>query len=448
MDTSTSRPISVAIVGGGIAGLSLAAGLVKQRHLNVHVYEAASAYEDVGAGLALHRNALEAMALIGPEVRQAYINKALSLTSEEEEMIATNVYMAHGPHAGTLVAELGKAKGRKSVSRADLLEGLLALIPKDCISFGKRLCKIRPYSGEARRICLKFSDGSAATVDCVLGADGVHSRVRTYLLGADHPAAAPKNHDRWQIYRTLVSSDFARQRIAEEYTRTVPIMLGPRGHVNCIPLNKGKRLSAGIAIRGVAPVPGDGDDDNQAPPLDPAEYTDYHPAAQNIISMIADDPSASWRALDHDPAPYYTRGRISIFGDAAHTALPFAGNGAGQALEDAAMLNRLFQGVRKLDDINIALATYNCARIERTQKVVELSRKFGRVYAFAEPGIGDDVDKIRAFLDEAGEFMNMYDVKGDIERAFVTLSAIKLERDTKTEGLADANSLKKPDSQD
>ena len=64
------RKIKIAIAGGGIAGLALAAGLAKKSHIEVHIYEGVPEYKDVGAGLALHMNAIKAMALIGPEVKQ------------------------------------------------------------------------------------------------------------------------------------------------------------------------------------------------------------------------------------------------------------------------------------------------------------------------------------------------------------------------------------------
>lgn len=429
---STTQKISIAIVGGGIAGLALAAGLVKKPHLDVHVYEAVPAYKDVGAGLALHRNALEAMACIGPEVRQAYLDKAISISSEELEEIATEIYLAQGPGAGELIAELGRAKGRKSVSRADLLEGLLALIPPDRISFGKRLAKIHPHPSNASKIHLEFGDGTFASADCVLGADGVHSIARRHLLGDSHPAATPKNHDRWQIYRTLVPAAFARRHIPARFTHTVPILLGPRGHINCIPLNKGTRLSAGVAVRGAAPPPASHDEHGRPappPPLDPARYADYHRDARAVVALVARDyAESSWQALDHDPAPHYVRGRVGVLGDAAHTALPFAGNGAGQALEDAAVLDRLLGEVREDGDVALALRAYNAVRLARTQKVVELARRFGRVYAFAEEGIGADGERIARFLKTAGEYMNDYDVRGAAEDAVEVFSVLQCER--------------------
>ncbi|KAK3346531.1 hypothetical protein B0T25DRAFT_461340 [Lasiosphaeria hispida] len=403
---STTRPIKIAIIGGGIAGLALAAGLTKKPHLDVHVYEAVPEYKDVGAGLALHLNAIKAMALIGPEIRKTYFDKATTMAEEEEQEMSTEVILAQGPHAGELVAELGRAKGRKSVSRADLLAGLLELVPRDRVTFGKKLARIWETRDGDARVHIEFRDGTQAHVDCLLGAEGIHSVVRSYLLGADHPATAPKNHDRWQVYRTLVSADEARKQINEKWTRTVPILLGPRGHINCIPLNKGARLSAGVAVRGAVL-----DDGGNAKPLDPSLYSDYTEDAQRIVRMVAKDTSASWSVSDHDHAPFYHRGRIAMMGDAAHASLPFAGNGAAQALEDAAVLDHLFGRVKQPSQIEAALVAYDHVRRPRSQAVVNLARAFGRVYAYAEDGMHEDPEKMKSFFAGAAVFTNEADLK-------------------------------------
>lgn len=400
------------IVGGGIAGLALAAGLVKKPHIDVHVYESVPAYKDVGAGLALHLNAIKAMGLIGPEVKEAYFDKALSMGDENQEMV-TEVILGQGPHQGQLVAELGRAKGRKTVSRADLLDGFLALIPSDRISFGKKLVSITETSADRHNVHLTFQDGTKATADCLLGADGIHSVTRSYLLGPAHPAASPKNHDGWQIYRTMVSTEEARKQINPKWTTSVPILLGPRGHINCIPLNKNTRLSAGVAVRGANFTAVDG----HAPPLDPKLYSDYSEEAQQIVRMVAKDTSASWTAADHDHAPFYARGCVAMFGDAAHASMPFAGNGAAQALEDSAVLDGLFAYVREPGQISHALAAFDEVRRPRSQAVVDLARKFGRVYAYAEDGMHEDPARMKKFFGEMAAFTNEFNVRGQNEAA-------------------------------
>ena len=431
-------PIRVAIAGGGVAGLALAAGLAKKPHIDVHVYEAVREYRDVGAGLALHLNATRALSLIDPGLRQAYLDKALAMADEEDRVMATEVILAQGPHSGQHVAELGRARGRKTVSRADLLDGFLDLVPRPRVSFGKRLVAVEEArhegtgegAGGSGEVTLFFQDGSRATADCLLGADGVHSLVRRHMLGGDHPAASPKNHDGWQIYRVMVSTEEARREIDPKWTQSVPILLGPRGHINCIPLNKNTRLTAGVAIRRGAGAnftakTWDGTDDGRSqpraesslssppsppPPLDPDLYSDYSPDAQAIVRMIASragtSQSTSWALSDHDHAPFYAQAgsRVAVLGDAAHAALPFAGNGAAQALEDAAVLDCLFgalasSGVggggggddddgsgQTYEAIEDVLLAFDYVRRPRSQAVVDLARKFGRIYAYAEDG--------------------------------------------------------------
>ncbi|KAH9909568.1 FAD/NAD(P)-binding domain-containing protein [Xylariomycetidae sp. FL2044] len=403
--------IKIAIVGGGIAGLALAAGLVKKPHLDVQVYEAVREYRDVGAGLALHLNAIKAMALIGPDVRQAYFDKALAMGDEDTEM-ATEVILAQGRHMGQRVAELGRAKGRKTVSRADLLDGFRPLIPPERIHLGKKLVRISEGTSKDYPVVVGFQDDTEVSVDCLLAADGIHSFARSYLLGADHPAATPKNHDGWQIYRTMISTEEAKKQINPRWTQSVPILLGPRGHVNCIPLNKNTRLSAGVAVRGAKFA-----QDGEAPTLDPALYGDYSEDAQQIVRMVANDTSASWTAGDHDHAPFYARGNVALFGDAAHASLPFAGNGAAQALEDAAVLDCLFERVREPRQIGFALTAYDETRRPRSQAVVDLARKFGRIYAYAEDNMHEDPARMKAFFGEMAAFTNAFDVQAQNDRA-------------------------------
>lgn len=413
--------IKIALVGGGIGGLCLAAGLIKQPHLDVHIYESVPEYKDIGAGLALHLNAIKAMDLIGPQVKKAYFDKALTMAEEADQEMSTKVLLASGPNTGELVAELGKAKGRKTVARSDLLAGLLELIPPECISFGKRLQSINEHDDET--VELAFKDGTTTHVDCMIGADGVHSSTRSYLLGADHPATPPQNHDGWQIYRTMVPASEARKVISEEWTRTVPILCGPKGHINCMPLHGGRDISAGVAVRG-AIKPGQ----TGTPPLVVSDFESYSPDARAIVDLISRDTSASWIIQDHDHAPYYYRRRVCMMGDAAHCAMPFAGNGAAQALEDAAVLNALFSHTKSADQISKCFAAYDQVRRPRSQKIVEISRDFGRLYGYALPEFGpDDPVKMKKFFGKSAAFTNNADLGKQNEDAVnVFLESVKV----------------------
>ncbi|KAK8116204.1 FAD/NAD(P)-binding domain-containing protein [Apiospora sp. TS-2023a] len=450
MSSTQKQPskFRLAIGGGGISGLALAAALTKsscREQLAITVYESVPEYKDVGAGLALHLNAIKAMALLGPELQRTYFESALTMAAEEDTEMSTTVMLAQGPHAGTVVAELGKAKGRKSIARSDLVQGFLELVPEGTVKFGKRLVKIEETE---RVVKLSFKDGTTAEADALIGADGIHSITRSYLLGADHPATEPKNHDGWIVYRTLVSTEEARQKINPRWTTNVPIMMGPRGHINCIPLSKNTRLSAGVAVRGnvlraltSSAAPDDDNDPQSKPKLDPSLYADYTEEAQQIVRLVAADTSASWTAADHDHAPTYHRGRVCLLGDAAHASLPFAGNGAAQALEDAAVLHALFDSSASsstfsptdLHDeekgvIGKMFEAYDAVRRPRSQAVVDLARRFGRVYAYAEDGMHEDPVRMKAFFAEMSAFTNQFDVRGQNEEAVRVFEGLMMGR--------------------
>lgn len=312
MCSADSGKLDIVILGGGISGLALGAGLTKKPHISFKIYESVPEYKDVGAGLALHLNAIKAMTLIGDEVRQTYFDRALNMGDEDVEM-ATQVILAQGSNSGEVVAELGKAKGRKTIARHELMKGFMELLPKDTVRFGKRAEKMEETSTGVQ---VSFTDGSAITADCVIGADGVHSITRAYILGADHPAVGAKNHDGIQNYRRMISMDKAREYgMDEQWTKLVPILCGAKGNINSMPLDRGQRLSVGIAVRGLR---WEADKYGGAPPLKPEKYIDYSREAQTMIRMIADDVSGSWSYADHDHAPVYYRGIVCMIGDAAH----------------------------------------------------------------------------------------------------------------------------------
>ena len=273
MPHSEEPRIRVAIAGGGIGGLALAVGLAKQPQIDVQVYEGISGYTDIGAGLALHKNAIAAMDLIDPAVKKAYFSKALTIAEEEDEEMVTQVLLVSGPYTGELVAELGRAKGRRTVARSDLLDGFSSLIPKDRLTFGKKLDRIQEK--DDGNIQLNFKDGSTAEADVLIGCDGVHSCTRTYLLGQGHPALQTKNPEGWRVHSRQVPMDIAMKTIDAKWKKTVSILCGKEGHVNTMPLHQGKILSIQCVTRtGLA---GEGEENTE---FDKSYFKDYREDAK------------------------------------------------------------------------------------------------------------------------------------------------------------------------
>lgn len=334
-------PIRVAIVDGGIAGLTLARGLIAQKHLQTSVYEATEKYRDIGAGLAFHGNAMRALANIDQALHDEYFARATLMADRERELATTVLIGDEVEGEEDILAELGKAKGRKTVARADLLEGLYSLLPNDMIHLGWRLNQVEEDGG---KIALAFDHGRTVQADVLISADGIHSVTRKYLLGADHPAASPVNHDQWSFVMRKVSAAEAKSLNPGLLDR-VPIFCGDGGYLNSIPIRFGEEMTVTAWSRDLtAPVTTDGSTDaTTGADFEKTlnNFKTWRKDCQDLAELIRRDPSAGWPVADHDPAPFYAKRRICVMGDAAHATFPFNGQGAAQAIEDAAVLARL-----------------------------------------------------------------------------------------------------------
>ena len=414
---STQRPIRVAIVGGGIAGLTLARGLIAQKHLQTTVYEATEKYLDIGAGLAFHGNAMRALANIDQALHDEYFARATLMADREKELATTVLIGDEVEGEENILAELGKAKGRKTVARADLLEGLYSLLPKDVVLFGWRLSQVEE---DGEEIALAFDNGSTVRADVLISADGIHSVTRKYVLGADHPAASPVNHDDWSFVMRRVPAAEAKA-LNPGLLNRVPIFCGDGGLLNSIPIRFGEEMTVTAWSRYLtATDTTDGSTDATTrakfdKTLD--TFKTWRKDCQDLAELIRRDPSSGWPLADHDPAPFYAKRRICIVGDAAHATFPFNGQGAAQAVEDAAVLNALFKEVTRLEEVDAALQAYDEVRRPRSQKVAALARQFGRMYAFIEPGVGRDLDKTRMIMRAGADFTNNVDLDAQNEDA-------------------------------
>jgi salicylate hydroxylase len=431
-----------------MAGLTLARGLIAQQHLQTTVYEASEKYLDVGAGLAFHGNAMRALENIDKALHNEYFARATLMADREKELATTVLIGDEVEGEEKILAELGKAKGRKTVARADLLEGLYSLLPKDVVHFGWRLNRIEEEDGSGE-IALAFDNGKTARTDVLISADGIHSVTRKYLLGADHPAASPVNHDRWSFVMRKVPAAEVKALNPGLLDR-VPIFCGSGGCLNSIPVRFGEEMTVTAYSQDLTADTGTGTtsplttEDSGSTDAAAATRAKFDKALDNfntwrkdcrdLAELIRRDPSAGWPIADHDPAPFYARGRICIVGDAAHATFPFNGQGAAQAVEDAAVLNALFREVRRLDvEVEAALRAYDEVRRPRSQKVAALSRQFGRMYAFIEPGVGGpgrDLDGMRRIMGAGGTFTNNIDLDAQNEAAVLRFkAAVKEIRD-------------------
>lgn len=185
MATQTrNNRISVAVIGGGIGGLTIARGLLKHTHLDVQIYEAAHKFSEIGAGVAIGPNARRAMHSIDPKIEDAFAAELTGNISKEFDNTWFAYEYGEGPQCGEFITRVLNETGQTTVHRAKFLEALVKLIPPEIAHFGKRVEILEERSDD---VLIHFKDGTTASAQCVIGADGVHSAVRRHLLGDDHP---------------------------------------------------------------------------------------------------------------------------------------------------------------------------------------------------------------------------------------------------------------------
>lgn len=211
------KPFSLAIVGGGIGGLCLAVAL-HSHHVPIHVYEAAPAFTEIGAGVGLGPNALRAMALLSAGILRGYKRCETSHASPEERKRFFNFRYgmekpsAEGMVAGDLICDLRSESETSSVHRARFLNELVNLLPPGAASAGKRLTDLHE---EGDGVALKFADGTEARHNAAVGCDGIKSQVRKVLLGGDDKASDAVFSGKF-CYRGLVPAEKAIAILGED----------------------------------------------------------------------------------------------------------------------------------------------------------------------------------------------------------------------------------------
>lgn len=201
--------IRIAIIGGGLAGASLIHALIKSPHLDVHIFEAAPEFKEAGMAIGIARNAQAALRLIGPSAEKC-LDQAGAVP-----MKGVKFMLAQGEdNEGSMADEVDEtAQGKRLTSivhRVELLKALLADIPEDRMHASKKLQKI----DQGSCVTISFTDGITHECDILIGADGIHSIVRKFVLGENDPAASPQNSGAWFLM-TLQPFDKAQASLGE-----------------------------------------------------------------------------------------------------------------------------------------------------------------------------------------------------------------------------------------
>ena len=389
------RPQTI-IVGGGIGGLFAAKALLAHG-LEVAVYEQAPELGEVGAGVYITPNSVRQMVRVG-------LGDAVE-TWGARVGAASHYFRADGsPIAPVQVTDSSGWSANFGMHRADFVDFLAASLPKGIVHTGHRCIGFEQIGDKAR---VKFANGATAAADIVVGADGIHSELRPYVFPPSQPVFSGS-----VAYRGTVPSD----RVPGFPNERWQMWLGQGKHFLVFPLRAGKLLNY------VGFVPADKEmKESWSAPGDPdmlrAEFAGWDPRIEALL--LKAEKTFRWALHDREPMPTWTKGRLTLLGDAAHPMLPHLGQGANQAIEDGMALATILSRVGNAHAPE-ALIAYERLRRERVADVQRGARQNGMRYDSAYADIAKRDAEIRAHA-EFRKALYDFDVVPEAEKAAANL---------------------------
>lgn len=354
------QALKIGIVGGGIGGLAAANALHAAGH-DVQVYEQSRQYLRVGADINLTPNAVRALDGLGAGIAQAARASAARPTHRISRTWDS------GAETSRLV--MGEEAERKygapqlTIHRADLLAALAEAFPAERVHFAKRADSIVQ---DADGVTVRFTDSTETTrLDALVGADGIHSVVRNALYGGESPR-----------FTGVVAF---RAVVPTERVRHVPDIAAftkwwgptPESQIVTFPLNQGRDTFVFATT-----AQDSWHEESWTSEGSVAElrgfYADFHPDARALLDAC--DSVLKTALYERDPLAQWSRGRITLCGDACHPMMPFMAQGAGMAIEDGVVLARCLSAAPSSAQVPAALARYDALRQERTGRIQVGSR--------------------------------------------------------------------------
>ena len=407
---SSRKQLNIAVIGGGLGGLSLAIGLVK-RGISAQVYEGANSWTNEGAGLVFAKNSMEAMTKISPDIYEAFAKRSSGQGWESKK--TTYMDYRNGLTGDLLISVICANTGQESVHRTLFAKDLVSLLPEGSFHMGKRLIDVTTRQDGS--YTLHFADGGSVDADVVVGADGIKSKCRRLLLGEKSPDANPKYAEEF-AYRALVPMERAVAVLGEELARNSMVNIGPDSLTTSYPVEKGTLLNL-VACRSLKKW----EHDNWTVPSSQEavrnDFVDCGPVMQKVVSMM--DKPSKWALFDHPECSTFYKGNFALIGDAAHASTPHQGAGCGQAFEDALVMCSLLtdEAIKSREHVESAFAAYDAVRRPRTLKVVSTSRDNGEICMMRGKSTGKDFAKIKATLDERFHWIWHEDLDQQVETA-------------------------------
>jgi 2-polyprenyl-6-methoxyphenol hydroxylase-like FAD-dependent oxidoreductase len=364
--------MKILIVGGGIAGLSLAVGL-RNHALDVELVEIKHDWTVYGVGIIQQGNVVRAMAQLG--LLDSYLGASFPFDS-------VGMYAPDGNLRIMVPSERlagPQYPANLGISRPALHDVLVSAARTRGVRIRLGVTVDSLDAGDTA-VQVRFSDGSRGTYDLVVGADGIYSQVRALVFGSD---LVPRRTGQ-SVWRYT----FPRHATIDH----LAIFYGPHGNAGLVPL--GKDL---MYMFVTSEEPGNPHMPNeQLHLLMRGRLRDFSGIVGGLREQICDPERVVYKPLEVIllPPPWY-RGRVILIGDAAHATTPHLGQGAGMAIEDAVVLA---EEVAAGGDLLRRLDAFMARRFERCKFIVESSVQIGEWEMHGREG-ADELGLLRRMLE-------------------------------------------------
>ena len=348
------EPLRIAIIGGGIGGLSAALSLIRAGH-DVTVYEQARAIGEIGAGIQISPNASRILHRLG--LGDAMAMSGVKPLFRHQRRWQDGRTLSRGPLGPEAEARFGAPYF--NFHRADLIDILARAVPASRLRVGHRLVRVEQTAKEVRA---HFTNGAVATTDLLIGADGIHSAVRAAILGPEAPTFTG-----CVAYRGLVDAERVRDLDLPVEAQN---WLGPGRHLVHYFVSACRLVNVVCII--------EQDDWTQESWTDRGEvsevlaaYAGWHPQCRALIEGMRE--TFKWALFDRPPLARWSVGRVTLLGDSCHAMLPMMAQGAAQSIEDGATLAVCLDNVAAVA-VPDALRRYEEIRLPRASRLQLMSR--------------------------------------------------------------------------
>jgi salicylate hydroxylase/6-hydroxynicotinate 3-monooxygenase len=350
-----AKPLNVAIIGAGMGGLATAAAL-RRVGIDVTVYEQASQFARLGAGIQVGCNAMKVLRGLGLETRmrsQSFYPRSWNNRDWRTGDVKFDMIFGESAEAKFGAPYL-------LAHRGDLHAALASAVPDEHVRLNHKLVGLDETADGVR---LSFANGATDVADAVVGADGVHSIVRDILFGE-----SPVYFTGRIAYRTTYPAALLNGEKIDDCTKwwgedrhiVIYYVKPDRSEVYLVTSQPDPefRIESWSAKGDVKALR--------------ASFEGFDSQVERVLAACPD--VHKWAIMDRDSLPHWSDGNVTLLGDACHPMTPYMAQGAAMAIEDAAVLSRCLDGAGR-DGVADAFRRFEATRQERTSRVQDTSRK-------------------------------------------------------------------------